>query len=100
MAEPNVHSLAHVVFPGVFEATASDRLGRTERHGRARGADSRGVVREVRDGGVTGARAEFVANVRVARPTEPMGASGPRARPRDAVSENLFPVSKNLFKNF
>lgn len=71
-------------FPGNF-LSAADRLGRTERHGRPRDADSRGVVREVRVCGAAGARAESATDRRGREgPEEPMGASPRRAR-ADAV---------------
>ena len=72
-------------FPGNF-LSAADRLGRTERHGRPRDADSRGVVREVRVCGAAGARAESAES---AGPEEPMGASPRRAR-ADAVRTPAF----------
>jgi len=76
-------------FPGNF-LSAADRLGRTERHGRPRDADSRGVVREVRVCGAAGARAESATDRRGREgPEEPMGASPRRAR-ADAVRTPAF----------
>ena len=91
--EPNVPLSRPRVSREFFER-GRYRLGRTERHGRPRGSDSRGVVREVRVGGAAGARAESLTGRRGREgPAEPMGASPRRARAR--CRSDSFPKAKN-----